>query len=86
MAFIPKNHCLPFLVWCISGSRCCSRFLVDVARAGWLRPDRTAAPIDLNNYVRNHELDGVGVRRKDRYYDGRNHARRNSHDGHPAPS
>src|SRR5580700_8246749 len=29
-AFIPKNHWLPFLVWCISGSRCCSRFLVDV--------------------------------------------------------
>src|SRR5438309_4795751 len=29
-AFIPKYHWLPFLVWCISGSRCCSRFLVDV--------------------------------------------------------
>src|SRR6202521_4742086 len=29
-AFIPKYHCLPFLVWCISGSRRCSRFLVEV--------------------------------------------------------
>src|SRR5207253_2537556 len=29
-AFIPKYHCLPFFVWCISGSRCCSRFLVEV--------------------------------------------------------
>src|SRR5260370_32329359 len=29
-AFIPKYHCFPFFVWCISGSRCCSRFLVDV--------------------------------------------------------
>src|SRR5437667_411146 len=29
-AFIPKYHCWPFFVWCISGSRCCSRFLVEV--------------------------------------------------------
>ncbi len=29
-AFMPKYHCLPFLVWCISGSRCCSRFFVEL--------------------------------------------------------
>src|SRR5882672_8091951 len=29
-AFIPKYHWLPFLVWCISGSRCCCWFLVEV--------------------------------------------------------
>src|SRR4029077_8346410 len=29
-AFIPKYHWLPFLVWCISGSRFCSRFLVEL--------------------------------------------------------
>ena len=28
-AFIPKYHWLPFLVWCISGSRCFSWFLVE---------------------------------------------------------
>ena len=28
-AFIPKYHCLPFLVWCISGSRLSSRFFVE---------------------------------------------------------
>src|SRR5450756_1629357 len=28
-AFIPKYHWLPFLVWCISGSRCFSLFLVE---------------------------------------------------------
>jgi hypothetical protein len=28
--FIPKYHGLPFFVWCISGSRFCSRFLVEV--------------------------------------------------------
>src|SRR4051812_33806196 len=28
-AFMPKYQALPFLVWCISGSRCCSRFLLD---------------------------------------------------------
>src|SRR5438876_595234 len=28
-AFMPKYQALPFLVWCISGSRCCSRFFVD---------------------------------------------------------
>ena len=25
----PENHCRPFLVWCISGSRARSRFFVD---------------------------------------------------------
>src|SRR6266849_2788616 len=29
-AFIPKYHCFPFFVWCISGSRCCCWFLVEV--------------------------------------------------------
>src|SRR5262249_18264342 len=28
-AFIPKYHWVPFFVWCISGSRCLSAFLVD---------------------------------------------------------
>ena len=28
-AFIPKYHWFPFLVWCISRSRCPERFLVD---------------------------------------------------------
>src|SRR5271168_4948554 len=28
-AFRPKYHCLPFLVWCISGSRSPLAFLVD---------------------------------------------------------
>lgn len=27
--FIPNRHSLPFFVWCISGSRCFSAFLVD---------------------------------------------------------
>jgi hypothetical protein len=29
-AFIPKYHCSPFLVWCISGSRSPSAFLVEL--------------------------------------------------------
>lgn len=28
-AFSPKNHCWPFLVWCISGSRCLFSILVE---------------------------------------------------------
>jgi hypothetical protein len=31
-AFIPKCHCCPFLVWCISGSRSPSAFLVGARR------------------------------------------------------
>ena len=29
-AFMPKYHCFPLRVWCISGSRFCSRFLVEL--------------------------------------------------------
>src|SRR5271170_6717454 len=32
-AFIPKCHWLPFLVWCISGSRAFSLFLVEAGAA-----------------------------------------------------
>ena len=28
-AFIPKYQFFPFFAWCISGSRLCSRFLVE---------------------------------------------------------
>ena len=28
-SFIPKHHWLPFLVWCISGSRALSAFLIE---------------------------------------------------------
>ena len=29
-AFMPKNHCWPFLLWCISGSRSPLAFLVEL--------------------------------------------------------
>ena len=29
-AFMPKCHWLPFLAWCISGSRACSLFFVEL--------------------------------------------------------
>ena len=32
-AFMPKCHWLPFLAWCISGSRACSLFFVELGAA-----------------------------------------------------
>ena len=32
-AFMPKYHWLPFLVWCMSGSRLPSRFFVELGAA-----------------------------------------------------
>src|ERR1700746_363859 len=42
-AFIPKYHCFPFRVWCISGSRLCSRFLVELG--AWIRVASTIVPV-----------------------------------------
>src|SRR2546425_8159850 len=54
-AFIPKYHCLPFFVWCISGSRCCSRFLVEVGAcrmvASTMVPGRDPHPLRLQVQV-----------------------------------
>jgi hypothetical protein len=33
-----ETACLPFFVWCIYGSRCCPRFLVEVGARSMLAP------------------------------------------------
>src|ERR1019366_9260767 len=47
-AFIPKYHCWPLRVWCISGSRCFSLFLVEggaaISVASAKVPSRSSRP------------------------------------------
>jgi hypothetical protein len=42
-AFSPKFHWLPFLVWCISGSRSPLAFLVD--EGAWMMLASTIVPV-----------------------------------------
>ena len=52
-AFIPKYHCFPFFVWCISGSRARSLFFVEEGAARILASTITAQPQALPLQVEN---------------------------------